>query len=182
MMMKFKANLFLLSLCTALQALCTIYPGLIEHLAFIPAYLAGWLGLLPHMVAHANWPHLLGNFSFGLPFMLYLEHRLGSKRYAMFYVLCGLGAAALMMAMEGIEVGMIGSSGAIMGVAVGACLSFGDNKPLHALGCLMAMLLIIPQLAMAPLEMLLGIAVYGHIGGALTAMLLSSRLFQPPTL
>jgi membrane associated rhomboid family serine protease len=177
--MRFKANLALLAFCVALQALCTVYPALTPYLAFQPGHLTGWLGLLPHMVAHANWPHLLGNFGFGLPFMLYLESKLGSKRYVIFYVLCGLGAAALMMAMEGVGMGMIGSSGAIMGVAIGACLAFGESRHLHVLGCLMAMLLLIPQLAMAPIGMIIGVAIYGHIGGALMAMLLSSRTFPP---
>jgi membrane associated rhomboid family serine protease len=181
-MMKYKANLSLLALCVLLQVLCTVYPALTEHLAFAPFHLVGWLGLLSHMVAHANWPHLLGNFSFGLPFMLYLEHKLGSKRYTLFYILCGAGSAALMMAMDGVNLGMIGSSGAIMGCSVGACLVFGESRPMHLLGCCMAALLIIPQLAMAPLEALLGIAVYGHIGGALTAMALCTRLFQPSKL
>lgn len=179
-MMKYRVTLSLLAISVLIQLVATFQPAILPYLAFRPFVLFGWLGLLTHALAHANWPHLLGNFSFGLPFMLYLENRMGGEDFLKFYALCGLSSAGLMMVMEGIHIGMIGSSGAIMGVAMGACLSFGESRLQHALGLLMAMSLIIPQLMMAPIGDILGIAVYGHIGGALAAMCLSTRLFPPP--
>lgn len=159
-----------------IQMVASLYPGLLNVLGLTPALsVLSLVQVLTHMLSHANWPHLFGNFGFGLPFMIYSESRMGSKRFLLHYLLCGLGSCALFSLLTP-GVGMIGSSGAIMGAAVGACLQFGKSKPTHLLGLGMALLLIVPQIAMAPFQELLGVAVYGHIGGALMAMLLAARL------
>jgi membrane associated rhomboid family serine protease len=179
--MKSKVTLSLLLVGILIQCLASLHPSVVDRLALSPALsLLCLVRLFTHMLAHAGWGHLIGNFSFGLPFMLYLESRLGSKKFLVHYVACGIGSACLFALMTGGAQGMIGSSGAIMGASIGACLEFGDTKKMHVLGLVMALCLFIPQLAMAPLQDLLGVAIYGHVGGALTAMLLASRLMQPP--
>ncbi len=73
--------------------------------------------------------------------------------------------------------GMIGSSGAIMGVMAGACMAFGNTKLEHVVGLGLLLFLLTMNIMSAPMEAMEGIAYWGHIGGALTAMLLSARFF-----
>lgn len=178
-MKKLSGTIELLLLSLILQAICTLYPAFTEYLAFVPNQLSGWIGLISHMVAHANWPHLLGNFGFGLPFMLYLEHKLGKKAFLEFYFICGIASAMLNLLMMGGEHGMIGSSGAIMGCAVGAAVVYGDDLKHQVLGLGMVCLLLLPQLADVQYAALTQVAVWGHVGGALMALLLSTRLYKP---
>lgn len=176
--MKLKVTSALLLIAIAIQLLIEGHPYRMGLMTFTAGHgLRSMVELITHMLSHGSWPHLLGNFRFGLPFMIYLESKLGSKRFLLHYALCGLGSCLLMCLMDP-GVGMIGSSGATMGAAVGACLSFGTTKKHHLLGLGMVLALFLPQLAAAPTENFTGVAVYGHIGGALTAMLLSSRLLQ----
>ena len=59
--------------------------------------------LVTHMFMHADFWHLfmnmLGLFMLGAP----LEYRWGSKRFLVFYMICGLGGAALNMAAQGYD-------------------------------------------------------------------------------
>lgn len=171
----------ILLLSVFLQTLCDHLPGLTERLAFVPARgLAGLPSLITHMFAHGGWGHLIGNFKFGIPFMLYLEHRLGGKRMFDSYVLCGLASALLQGLMQG-DGGMIGSSGAIFGMATMACMVYGESLLEHVLAVLMMLCLLIPQIAVLPEAALMGVAVWGHIGGGLLGLVLASRIpFKAP--
>lgn len=176
-MNKLSGTMELLLVSVLLQLLCTIDPNIMDALAFTPISLTAPLTLLTHMVSHGNWMHLLGNFSFGLPFMLFLENKLGKSRFLSFYVLCGLGSALLNLSMVGPEQSMIGSSGAIMGCMAGACMAYGNTKLEHAVSLGLLMFLLTMNIVAAPMEALTGIAYWGHIGGALVGMLLSSRFY-----
>lgn len=174
----YPVTLCLLLTSVLLQVLITAFPPAMNLLGFGPTFLAPFT-LFSHMVAHANWKHLLGNYCFGMPYMLYLEKKLKDpKEYLAFFVLCGLGSAFLNMAAMGFESGMIGSSGAIMGMMAGACMAFGSTKVEHGLGLLVLGFYLIMNLLMAPYSADYGIAYYGHVGGALTGLVLSCRLFQ----
>ncbi len=86
-----------------------------------------------HMVSHANWQHLTGNFVFGLPYMLYLETRLKSiKKFVRLFVCFGLAALAGQLIAEYFSLfkssGMIGSSGAVFGMVALAILSFDGPR------------------------------------------------------
>ena len=147
-------------------------------LAFDATQWTAPLTLITHMVAHGNWEHLLGNFGFGLPFMLFLERKLGKEAFLRFYVICGLAAVLLNLTIMGAGMGMIGSSGAIMGVMAGACMNFGEGLLEHCIGVALLTMLLVPNIIMAPLQPLIGVAFYGHIGGALCGMVLSARVHQ----
>jgi membrane associated rhomboid family serine protease len=76
-----------------------------------------WHTLLTSMFLHGGWMHLLGNMWFLWIFGNNVEDSMGHGRFAVFYVLCGLAAAALQIAFQpdsGIP--MVGASGAIGGV------------------------------------------------------------------
>lgn len=78
---------------------------------------AGWSGVLSSMFMHGGWMHLLGNMWFLWVFGDNVEDSMGSTRFAIFYVLCGLCAAAA-HAVIGADsvIPMVGASGAIGGV------------------------------------------------------------------
>ena len=73
--------------------------------------------LLPSMVLHGSWMHLIGNMWFLWIFGNNVEDSMGRVRFVIFYVLCGLAAAAGQVATDPSSVvPMIGASGAISGV------------------------------------------------------------------
>jgi len=84
-----------------------------------------YLTLLSSMFMHANWMHLGGNMLFLWIFGDNLEDRMGSGKYVVFYLLCGLAAsfAQIMLGPDG-QIPGIGASGAIAGVLGGYLLLF----------------------------------------------------------
>lgn len=92
----------------------------------IPYHLThgGKLGIyltpLTSMFMHGGWLHLIGNMWFLHVFGDNIEDELGHGRYLLFYVLSGLGAVALQVAIDpGGTIPMVGASGAIAGVLGG---------------------------------------------------------------
>ncbi len=70
--------------------------------------------LITHMFLHGGWLHVIGNMLYLWIFGDNVEDRLGSARYFVFYILCGLVAAigqSLIVASP-----LVGASGAIAGV------------------------------------------------------------------
>lgn len=81
--------------------------------------------LITHMFLHGGWMHLAGNMLFLWIFGDNLEDLLGHAKFLMFYVLAGLAAAALQIAVDpGSQAPMVGASGAIAGVLGGYLLMF----------------------------------------------------------
>ena len=69
------------------------------------------------MFLHGSWLHLIGNMWFLWIFGKGVEDSMGRLRFAVFYVLCGLAAAAVQVLAEPASVApMVGASGAIGGV------------------------------------------------------------------
>ena len=90
--------------------------------ALVPARLtsepsAAWPTLFTHMFLHGGIEHIAGNMLFLWIFGDNVEDMLGHVRYAIFYLLCGVGAAIAQIAMNPASpVPMLGASGAIAGV------------------------------------------------------------------
>lgn len=81
--------------------------------------------LITHMFLHGGWMHLAGNMLFLWIFGDNLEYLLGHAKFLMFYVLAGLAAAALQIAVDpASQAPMVGASGAIAGVLGGYLLMF----------------------------------------------------------
>jgi membrane associated rhomboid family serine protease len=69
------------------------------------------------MFLHGGWAHLLGNALFLWVFGNNIEDSMGRLRFLVFYLLCGLAAAAAQVAVNPASaVPMVGASGAISGV------------------------------------------------------------------
>lgn len=150
--------------------------------------------LFTHMFAHAavagygeNTQPVFSHIFFNM-FNLWFFGRLlemvwGSKRFLIFYLACGLGAAAIHLAVDYFQAGpgsaAIGASGAVMGLFAGAATLFPNTR---------VMLLFIPfpiklkwlVLFMIAMDLLggfnpvirTGIAHFAHLGGALTGFIL----------
>lgn len=84
-----------------------------------------YFNFLSSMFMHASIMHLGGNMLFLWIFGDNLENLLGHFRYAVFYIVCGIAAAAaqIMMGPDSI-IPMLGASGAISGVLGGYVLLF----------------------------------------------------------
>lgn len=88
-----------------------------------------YLTLLTSMFMHANWMHLGGNMLFLWIFGDNLEDRMGTLKYVIFYLVCGLAASAAQILMgPNSQVPGIGASGAIAGVMGGYLLLFPQGR------------------------------------------------------
>lgn len=176
-MTKYPGTMFVLALCILLEVTCDFFPEFRNFLALHPGGWAAPLQIITYQFAHAGWEHLIGNFCYGLPFMAFLESKIGKKKFLEFYVLCGISSAVFMALLAG-PVGIIGASGSIFGCMVGACLAFGNDFRLdHAMALVLLLARLIPQLAMAPAGNIYGIAFYGHVGGAIGGLVLAHRFY-----
>jgi membrane associated rhomboid family serine protease len=94
---------------------------------------AAWYTPLSSMFLHAGWFHLIGNMWFLWVFGNNVEDSMGHLRFAVFYPLCGLAAAAAQVATQpGSALPMVGASGAIGGV-MGAYIVLYPRVQVHML-------------------------------------------------
>jgi membrane associated rhomboid family serine protease len=116
-----------------LLLLMTVFtsPVLLEDIQFTPsgALTRPWT-FLTYMFVHAGLLHLLGNmlmlFVFGAP----VEGRMGSRKFILYYLYCGIGAAVFSVGLSSfMSVGpFIGASGAVLGVAIAFALFWPDAE------------------------------------------------------
>ena len=94
-----------------------------------------WLTTVSHMFLHGGWLHIIGNLWFLWIFGNNVEDSMGHVRFAVFYVLCGLGAAvAQILADPASGIPMVGASGAIAGVMGGYLLLYPKARITSLLG------------------------------------------------
>jgi membrane associated rhomboid family serine protease len=147
--------------------------------------------IVTSMFMHGGWLHIIGNMWFLWIFGDNVEDAMGSVKYLIFYLLCGLAAAmAQVLATPGSQIPMVGASGAIAGV-LGAYIVLYPHARVR---CLWILFIIITTVYV-PAWLLLGIwfisqffipgegvAWMAHVGGFATGFLLV-RLFvthRPP--
>ncbi|HEY6064073.1 MAG TPA: rhomboid family intramembrane serine protease [Chitinophagaceae bacterium] len=180
------------------NALAQISPG--EQIPQFQPY-----QVFTHMFAHAPFPmiyHILFNMFTLWMFGRVLENVWGAKRFLFFYLVCGLGAAALHLLMQyfrceqllhaiqandqagvykysGALAGALGASGAIMGIMVAFAYLFPNTE-------LYIMLIPVPvkakwaMLGLAAIDLFGGVAKisgdnlahFAHLGGALTGFII----------
>ncbi|MBR5905179.1 MAG: rhomboid family intramembrane serine protease [Bacteroidales bacterium] len=158
-----------------------------------------WWQPITHMFMHGGFWHIFFNMYTLFIFGTVVERIIGSKKFLLFYFICGLGAAGLQMltqyiemqsflasgskaAMEGIialkSTPTVGASGAIYGVLMGYAMLFPDSK----------MTLLFPPVTLsakwmvgifAAIELFTGvagwadgIAHFAHLGGMLIGWLM----------
>ena len=179
-----------------LLLLMTVFtsPALLDDLQFSPASALHrpWT-FVTYMFVHANLLHLLGNmlmlFVFGAP----VESRMGSRKFILYYLYCGIGAAIFSMGLSGfMSIGpFIGASGAVLGVALAFAMFWPDAE-------LVVFPVPIPIKARTFVAVIVGLDILGalyfndgiahiaHVGGALFGYVffrlqaLSRRAPHPP--
>ncbi len=96
-----------------IPAVVTGAAELAPRLVLVPA----WATLVTSMFLHGGWLHLAGNLLYLWIFGNNVEDRLGHLRFLLFYLGCGIAAAAAQIAPDpGSTIPMVGASGAISGV------------------------------------------------------------------
>ena len=92
-----------------------------------------WLTPLSSMFMHGGWMHIIGNMWFLWIFGNNVEDAMGHLRFASFYLLCGLAAAAAQVVTDlASPIPMVGASGAIGGV-MGAYVVLYPRVHVHLL-------------------------------------------------
>jgi membrane associated rhomboid family serine protease len=88
-------------------------PGQVCLTGAVPA----WHTAVTSMFLHGGWFHLIGNMWFLWVFGNNVEDSMGHGRFVVFYLLCGLAAAAIQVASDPSgRIPMVGASGAISGI------------------------------------------------------------------
>ncbi len=155
-----------------------------------------WLTPLSSMFLHGGWFHLIGNMWFLWLFGNNVEDSMGRGRYATFYLLCGLAAAAAQTLLRpDSPVPMVGASGAISGV-MGAYVILYPRVQVHMLVVLVVFVtrIVVPAYLMLGYWFLLqllggttslradgGVAFWAHVGGFVAGASLVT-LFRDPDL
>lgn len=152
--------------------------------------------VLTSMFLHGSWMHLLGNMWFLWLFGNNIEDSMTPPRFLVFYLLCGLAAAAAqVIASPSSAVPMVGASGAISGI-MGAYLILYPNVRVFTL---VPLGFYITSLALPAWMMLIywvvlqmfggftsivagqegGVAFWAHLGGFIAGVALI-KLFEKP--
>lgn len=142
--------------------------------------------LVTYMFMHGGWEHIIFNMFTLWMFGRFIEYDLGSKRFLLYYMVCGIGAGLIQLLVchfTGSMLPTVGASGAIYGLL----LAFGM---LHPNDIIMPLIPPIPMkakwavLVFAAIELFLGmrnirsiasadnVAHFAHLGGALFGFLL----------
>ena len=147
-----------------------------------------WLTLFTSMFMHGGWAHLGGNMLFLFVFGDNVERYLGSLKYIVFYVICGIVAAyAQILTNPESVIPTLGASGAISGVLAAYLVFFPRNRVRVLVG--MRFVTEVPALMMIGLWALLqfvsgvgaiavseqtgGVAYWAHIGGFVAGLILA---------
>ncbi|HUJ10951.1 MAG TPA: rhomboid family intramembrane serine protease [Verrucomicrobiae bacterium] len=192
-----------LTLPTASQA-----EAFFANFSLTPAHLTqtpspdAYLTVFTSMFLHGGWLHIIGNMLFLWIFGNNIEDSVGHLRFVVFYLLCGIAAAAAQVATApDSTVPMIGASGAISGVLGAYLLLFPRARVLVLLpiwifwrvfyvpAVLMLVfwfgLQLLSGLAIRGANVSGGVAFWAHVGGFVAGMVLivpfkkrGVRLFQ----
>ena len=152
------------------------YPNAAAWLSFDSNALPGrWWTALTYMFVHAGVLHLVANMYALYVFGPRLEHTWGAKKFAWFYVLCGLGGIAFqMLFVRG--GGLVGASAPVFGVLTAYAMQWPDDE--------IALLFMVPMRARTLAAGLFGfnivlgligtndtinLAYFAHVGGAVVA-------------
>jgi membrane associated rhomboid family serine protease len=148
----------------------------------------GWYTIVTSMFMHGGWMHLIGNMWFMWIFGDNVENSMGTPRFVMFYLLCGLAAAAVQIVSNpDSAVPMVGASGAIGGV-MGAYIVLFPRGHVHMLLFfgLFVTTVAVPAIFMLGYWLILqllsgvisaggqggGVAFWAHVGGFIAGMVL----------
>lgn len=139
---------------------------------------------LTYMFMHGSFWHLFFNMYTLVIFGSVVERMIGERKYLLFYIICGLGAAALHLAVMSLKLGfsapMLGASGAIYGVMIAYAMMFPQSKltllfpPVTLSAKWMVVIFAFIELLTGITGTNEGIAHFAHLGGMLFGWMLIS--------
>ena len=150
-----------------------------------------WLTPIAAMFIHGGLLHLAGNTLYLWIFGRRIEDLLGHGRCFLFYLVCGLAAAAVQVASDPDSYApIVGASGAVSGLLGGYAISYPTGRlrllwpPMRVPAALFLLAWIVIQILSglgAGVEASSGIAWWAHVGGFVTGMALvrSMRVRNP---
>ena len=168
--------------------------SLVYMFGFVPAEFNP-LTIFSSMFMHGGLMHIIFNMWFLWIFGDNIESVLGHKRFVLFYLLCGVGAALLQIQINtGSQIPMVGASGAIAGV-LGAYLIRFPRATVHVLVILIIFITFIRVPAMVVIgfwflsnltaglgtlgiEETGGTAWFAHLGGFVSGVVLNQIFKQ----
>lgn len=137
----------------------------------------GFWQLFTYMFMHASFTHILFNMLALWMFGMELEHVLGSRKFLIYYLLCGFGGglANLLVAPMFTSVGpTVGASGAVYGVLLAFGMLFPE-RPIYIYFLLpiKAKYFVVMYMALEIFSVgsVDGVAHFAHLGGALVGFL-----------
>ncbi len=156
-----------------------------------------WLTFFTAMFLHGGWMHLIGNMWYLWIFGDNVEDRLGHFKFLIFYLLCGLGASGLHVALNPRStVPMVGASGAIAGVLGAYLLAFPHARvstlvflgffitvvqlPAFILLGLWFVIQLLSGMGSMRMTQAGGVAWWAHVGGFIAGMALLFVFQKPP--
>ena len=150
-----------------------------------------WWQVLTHMFMHGGFWHIFFNMYTLFIFGVVVERIIGSKKFLLFYFICGLGAAALQIGTQYLEMQAfisagaaqsiaalkatptVGASGAIYGVLIAYAMLFPESKmtlifpPVTLSAKWMVVIFAAIELFTGVLGWVDGVAHFAHLGGML---------------
>jgi membrane associated rhomboid family serine protease len=163
-----------------------------KHLSASIPTVAPWMTIFTSMFLHGGLLHLGGNMVYLWIFGRTLEGALGHARFLIFYLVCGVAAAATQTFMEAdSQLPMVGASGAISGVLGAYFLAFPRARVKALLFYFLITTINLPAQALLLWWIVVqvasimlgdqeqgGVALYAHIGGFIAGLVLVT-LFRP---
>lgn len=156
--------------------------------------LPAWMTMFSYMFLHGGWMHLGGNMLYLWIFGDNVEASMGSGRFLLFYIACGVIAALTQsIASPGSTIPMVGASGAVAGV-LGAYLILHPRSNIKVLMWLIIFITIInvpawivlgfwflgQLISQAGTDMTKpGVAFLAHISGFIAGLILIFKMRKP---
>lgn len=143
-----------------------------------------WWQPITYMFMHADFMHILCNMYTFVMFGCIVERAVGSKRFLGFYLITGLGAVALHLAVMYLffpaqaDTPMVGASGAIYGILVAFAMLYPQARltmifpPITLTAKWWVTIFIVLEVILGVTETGMGIAHFAHLGGALIGFIL----------
>lgn len=158
-----------------------------------------WWQVITHMFMHGGFWHIFFNMYTLFIFGVVVERIIGSKKFLVFYFVCGLGAAALHMGVQYLQMQSflnsasqtalesivalkstptVGASGAIYGVLMGYAVLFPESKmtllfpPVTLSAKWMVVIFAVIELFTGVVGFTDGVAHFAHLGGMLIGWLM----------
>jgi membrane associated rhomboid family serine protease len=148
-----------------------------------------YITVLTSMFMHGGWLHLLGNMWFLWIFGNNIEDSMGHLKFVVFYLICGIGAAAAQIIVDpDAIIPMVGASGAISGVLGGYVILYPHARihtiipfgfyatrvqlPAYAMLGIWIVLQILGGVTAASQGAKGGVAFMAHVGGFVAGMVL----------